>query len=167
MEAWLEDFRATIERAAAQLLAIPDDHAGLAKSEGKWSAKQIIGHLIDSATNNHQRFVRAQFTDHMVFPGYEQEAWVEVQRYNDEPWTQLVQLWRLYNLHLCHVMATVPETARTRSRGEHSLDRIAWQAVSESEPVTLDYFMRDYVAHLQHHLRQIFALSEPPALAGG
>jgi hypothetical protein len=166
MDDWLEDFRMTIESATGQLALISEDRATIPESEGKWSPKQIIGHLIDSAANNHQRFVRAQFTDHMVFPGYEQEAWVQVQRYNDEPWTQLVQLWRLYNLHLWHVMSLIPEAVRTKSRGSHTLDRIAWQTVSASEPATLEYFMRDYVAHLQHHLNQVF-LSEPPAVAGG
>ncbi len=157
MDNWLEEFRTTIESAAEQLALISEDRAGIPKAEGKWSSKQIVGHLIDSAANNHQRFVRAQFTDHMVFPGYEQEEWVQVQRYNDEPWTQLVELWRLYNLHLWHVMAAIPEAARTRSRNSHTLDRIAWQTVNENEPATLEYFMRDYVAHLQHHLDQVFA----------
>lgn len=65
-------------------MRIPEAAAAHALAEGQWSPKQIIGHLIDSAANNHQRFVRAQFTDDLVFPGYEQEAWVEVQHYNDE-----------------------------------------------------------------------------------
>jgi hypothetical protein len=159
MDDWLADFRTTIESATEQLLAMPEEQALVRKSEGKWSSKQIVGHLIDSAANNHQRFVRAQFTDDLVFPGYEQEAWVEAQRYNDEPWTQLVQLWRLYNLHLWHVMSAIPEAVRTRSRRSHTLDRVAWQTVAESEPATLEYFMRDYVAHLQHHLDQVFAAS--------
>ena len=157
MDDWLVEFNRTIESAARRLLAMSEEQAANPKAEGKWSSKQIIGHLIDSAANNHQRFVRAQFTDHMVFPGYEQEAWVEAQRYNDEPWLQLVQLWRLYNLHLLHVMSAIPEPVRTRSRGSHTLDRIAWQTVSASEPATLEYFMRDYVAHLEHHLGQVFA----------
>ena len=156
MTGWLEEFRKTIEHSSERLLSISEEQSKIARAEGKWSRKQIIGHLIDSAANNHQRFVRAQFTDHMVFPGYEQEAWVEVQHYNDEPWTQLVQLWRLYNLHLLHVMINTPDAVRSQSRGSHTLDRIAWQTVSQREPATLEYFMRDYVAHLQHHLNQVF-----------
>jgi hypothetical protein len=155
MNDWLEDFRQTIGSSTARLLLISEEQSQLAHAEGKWSAKQVIGHLIDSAANNHQRFVRAQFSDHLAFPGYDQEAWVDAQRYNDEPWSQLVEFWRLYNLHLLHVMSNIPEAVQTQSRGAHTLDRIAWQTVAETEPVTLEYFMRDYVAHLQHHLGQI------------
>lgn len=124
-------------------------------SPGKWSAKEIIGHLIDSAANNHQRFVRAQLTDELVFSGYQQEDWVRVQAYNQEPWQQLVQLWKHYNLHLMHVMSVVPEQARTVPRSTHNLDQIAWKTIAKNETVTLDYFMRDYVAHLKTHLAQI------------
>jgi len=157
MSDWLDDFRQTVEHAGEQLLLIPEGHAAIPRAAGKWSAKQVIGHLIDSAANNHQRFVRAQFSNDLVCPGYDQEVWVEVQRYNDEPWSRLVQLWRHYNLHLAHVMSVVPKAARTKLRTSHNLDRIAWQTVGTTEPVTLEYFMRDYVAHLQHHLDQIFA----------
>jgi hypothetical protein len=155
---WLEDFRRTVEHAGEQLLLIPEEQAALPKAAGKWSPKQIIGHLIDSAANNHQRFVRAIFDSVLVCPVYDQEEWVEVQRYNDESWSQLVQLWRNYNLHLAHVMIAMPEPARTQVRTLHNLDRIAWQTVSATEPVTLEYFMRDYVGHLKHHLNQIFEI---------
>jgi hypothetical protein len=76
MEDVIEDFRRTIEEAAARLLVISEEESRAPRAEGKWSSKEVVGHLIDSASNNHQRFVRAQFTDHLVFPGYEQEAWV-------------------------------------------------------------------------------------------
>ena len=153
---WIDDFRQTVDRAAAQLLLISEEQSALAPAEGKWSPKEIVGHLIDSASNNHQRFVRAQFTDDLVFPGYEQDDWVRVQRYNDEAWSQLVQLWRHYNLHLLHLMSNVPEQTLTKPRTRHNLHQLAWRTVSESETVTLEYFIRDYIQHLQHHLRQIF-----------
>ncbi|MDQ2855396.1 MAG: DinB family protein [Acidobacteriota bacterium] len=155
---WLDDFCRTVEHAGEQLLLITEEQAALPKAVGKWSPKQTIGHLIDSAANNHQRFVRAQFTDDLVCPAYDQDAWIEVQRYNEESWSQLVGLWQHYNLHLAHVMTAVAEQARTKLRTPHNLDRVAWQTVSTTEPVTLEYFMRDYVRHLQHHLDQIFAV---------
>jgi len=153
---WVDDFRRTIDHAGARLQEISEAHAATPPAAGKWSPKQIVGHLIDSAANNHQRFVRAQFSDDLVFPGYDQEAWVEVQRYNDESWSRLVQLWQNYNLHLCHLISKTPEVVRLKLRTSHNLDRIAWKTVSAAEPVTLEYFMRDYVAHLQNHLNQIF-----------
>jgi hypothetical protein len=153
----LEDFRRTIEEAGERLRHMPEALTRDPLSDGKWSAREVIGHLIDSASNNHQRFVRAQFTDELIFPPYEQEAWVSAQRYNDEPWSILVQLWESYNLHLLHVMSAIPAEMRTRLCRKHNLQRIAWETVSETEPVTLEFLMLDYIAHLKNHLKQIFA----------
>jgi hypothetical protein len=114
-----------------------------------------MGHLIDSASNNHQRFVRAQLQEQLVFPGYDQEAWVEVQAHGEAPWEELVALWSAFNLHLARVMEAVPDEVRLRPRTEHNLDVIAWKQVAPSSPATLDYFMADYVGHLEHHLKQV------------
>src|SRR3984893_4889687 len=156
MNDWIDAFRQTIDHASERLLQISEEQSEIGRAPGKWSPKEIIGHLIDSAANNHQRFVRAQFTDELVFPGYEQAEWVRVQRYSQRPWIELVELWRQYNLHLAHLMATIPEETRTKSRARHNLHQLAWQKIAENVPVTLEYFMRDYVGHLQHHLDQIF-----------
>ena len=161
MDQWIEAFRQTIDHSSERLLQISEEQSEIARESGKWSPKEIVGHLIDSATNNHQRFVRAQFTDDLIFPGYQQEQWVSVQRYSDRPWVQLVELWRQYNLHLVHVMSSIPLETRVKSRARHNLHQLAWQTVDENQPVTLEYFMRDYVGHLEHHLDQIF-LARPP-----
>ena len=108
-------FGYSVEDAATRMLAISEEESRVPRAEDKWSPKEIVGHLIDSASNNHQRFVRAQFTDHLVFPGYEQESWVRAQGYRDEPWPLLVELWRSFNLHLAHVMERSPEAARIHS----------------------------------------------------
>ena len=155
MEEFLKDFRQTIEATANQLLQISPEQSQVPRAAGKWSPKEILGHLIDSASNNHQRFVRAQFTDDLVFAGYEQEGWVRVQNYQGEEWSELVQLWRLYNRHLLHLMSLVPEETRMKLRHKHNLHQIASDSLSENEPVTLDWFMRDYVEHLKKHLTQI------------
>ena len=156
MQDALDDFRATIDAAAARLGALDEAEAARPRADGKWAAKQIIGHLIDSAANNHRRFVLAQLTDHLAFEGYQQNDWVRVQHYDAAPWAQLVALWQHYNLHLLHVMAHTPSEKLQMPCAQHTLDRIAWQTVSQSEPVTLEYLMRDYIGHLKHHLRQIF-----------
>ena len=155
MEDFLNDFRQTIETASNQLIQITPEHSQLPRAVGKWSPKEIIGHLIDSASNNHQRFVRAQFTDDLVFSGYEQEGWVRVQNYQGEEWTELVQLWRSYNQHILHLMSRVPEETRMKLRYKHNLHQLASESLSEAEPVTLDWFMRDYVDHMKKHLKQI------------
>jgi hypothetical protein len=155
MQDFLNDFRQTIKSASDALLQISPEKSRVPRAEGKWSPKEIIGHLIDSASNNHQRFVRAQFTDDLVFAGYEQEGWVRVQHYQNEDWAELVQLWRLYNQHILHLMSLVPEETRMKLRYKHNLHQIASDSLSENEPVTLDWFMRDYVEHMKKHLRQI------------
>jgi hypothetical protein len=155
MQEFLENFRQTINGASDQLLQISAEKSQLPRAEGKWSPKEIIGHLIDSASNNHQRFVRAQFTDDLLFAGYEQEGWVRVQNYQGEDWADLVHLWRLYNQHILNVMSLVPEETRMKLRYQHNLHQIASDALSEDEPVTLDWFMRDYVEHMKKHLKQI------------
>jgi hypothetical protein len=155
MQDFLNDFRGTVEAAANALLQIPIAQSQTPRAAGKWSPKEIIGHLIDSASNNHQRFVRAQFTDDLVFAGYEQEGWVRAQNYQGEDWIDLVQLWRLYNQHILHLISVVPEDTRMKLRHKHNLHQIASDNLSENEPVTLDWFMRDYVDHMKKHLRQI------------
>lgn len=145
----------TVNRAADQLRALPEAQADRA-IDGQWSAKQLLGHLIDSAANNHQRFVRAQFTNDLVFQGYAQEDWIRVQYYVDEPWSAMIDFWQLYNLHLAHVIAHIPDDILTQPRHPHTLDKIAWQVVPADQPATLDYLIRDYIGHLQDHLKQLF-----------
>src|SRR5215218_5819838 len=110
----LDDFVRTIEEASARLLSLTDAEASVPLAEGKWSAKEVIGHLVDSASNNHQRFVRAQLRENLVFEGYAQDEWVRVQSYGEEAWPLLVNLWKLYNLHLAHVCRAAPEQERLR-----------------------------------------------------
>src|SRR5262245_38376858 len=153
---FLNDFEHTIEATASRLLSLSDEQTREVQAKDKWTRKQVLGHLIDSAANNHQRFVKAQFTNALVFPGYEQERWVDVQHYNDEEWSQLVQLWKSYNLHLAHLASFISSEVLESERTEHNLDVIAWQALKKDEPATLEYFIRDYAGHMNHHLNQIF-----------
>lgn len=150
------NFRQLVCDAAPRLLSLSEEITALPLGPGKWSCKETIGHLIDSATNNHQRFVRAQFTNDLVFHGYDQEQWVISQHYNDEPWEHLINLWKLYNLHLAHIMDGVSPEIRDQLRTEHTLDKIAFRTVEASVPASLDYLMRDYIEHLKNHLDQIF-----------
>ena len=150
---WL---RSAVRRAKERLLAIDENLSEKRPAPGKWSPKELIGHLIDSASNNHQRFVRAQFQDHLIFPGYQQNAWVESQHYQESNWSDLIELWAHFNLHLARVIDLIPDTIRYHEHIEHNLDHIAWKTIPANRPATLEYFMRDYVGHLEHHLRQIW-----------
>lgn len=155
MNEWLEDFKATIESAAPRLLQITEAQSEQPRAEDHWSSKQIIGHLIDSAANNHARFVLGQIKGDLVFGGYEQNSWVQIQHYQEAPWFQLVDLWRAYNLHLLHVMSWAAPDKLHHRCVQHSLQTIAFETVNKSEPATLEYLMKDYVVHLKHHLNQI------------
>lgn len=147
--------RTALAAAEPLLRGISDSQSAEPLAPGKWSARQVIGHLIDSAGNNHQRFVRAGLQDDMIFPGYAQEQWVELQRYQQAPWPELLTLWSAFNRHLADVMAAIPSEARERVRSRHNLDEIATYPPAHPAEATLEYFMRDYVDHLERHLRQI------------
>jgi hypothetical protein len=140
-----EQLRQSVSEYLPKLKEISESDAATRHGD-KWSPKEIIGHLIDSAVNNHQRFVRAQLVDPLVSPAYEQDAWVTVQKYQHRSWQDLLSFWEHYNRHLAHVIDAVP--AR----------RLHTQCIiGENAPVTLDFLMTDYVHHLRHHLEQIFA----------
>lgn len=152
---FVAEFERTVEAEAARLGALSEEESGRRPAPGRWSAKETVGHLIDSAANNHQRFVRAQNRPDLDFPGYEQDEWIAAQHYQSAPWPRLVELWRLYNLHLAHLCARIPDSELRRPRHPHSLDRIAFRLVPAGQPATLEYLVRDYFDHLRHHLAQI------------
>jgi hypothetical protein len=137
----LEEIVASVH---AGLKAVNAEAAALHPSVGQWSPKEIVGHLIDSASNNHQRFVRLLEDGELTFPPYAQEAWVRLQVYNDADWNTLLSLWRTYNLHLAHLIRQVPA------------ERLACCCtLGGQDSVTLKFLIEDYLAHLQLHLKQI------------
>jgi len=152
---YVVELATSVEKATPMLLGISAELSARRPAPGKWSAREIVGHLIDSASNNHQRFVRARWQDHLKFEGYAQDAWVAAQQYQDAPWPELVALWGSFNRHLARVMTAVPPSVLTRAHHDHNLHQLAWRPVPQHEPATLDYFMRDYVEHLKHHLNQV------------
>jgi hypothetical protein len=155
MSEWLNDFRQTIDSASGRLLEIDEAKSEQPRAEDRWSSKQIIGHLIDSAANNHARFVLGQLKDDLVFPGYDQEGWVRTNHYQERAWSELIQLWRSYNLHLHHLMTHADREKLNTPCTLHTLQEIAFKTVPKAEPVTLAYLMKDYVDHMKHHLAQI------------
>ena len=136
--------RDTANRFSRELLAADPAAAARRPQPGAWSAKEVLGHLIDSAANNHQRFVRAQQADALMLPGYEQNHWVESQGYQAADWSHLVTLWGHLNLHLADVIARIPPATYGVSC-----------VIGDSKPMTLEVLVVDYLRHLEHHAAQI------------
>jgi hypothetical protein len=133
-----------IDSAEAGLRQVSEIDSMTPVLAGGWSRKQVIGHLIDSASNNHQRFVRAMLADALEFPGYDQAGNVRAQAVQEADWLLLVSLWASYNRYLAHILAQLPED---------KLEMVC--RIGAREPVTLKFLAEDYLAHLLHHLRQI------------
>lgn len=139
-----QELKEIVRTAGIQLPKINEKDSGAKSSKLEWSKKEILGHLIDSAANNHQRFVRAVYQAADQFPTYDQNRWVEVQRYEDASWEALVGLWVAYNNHLSHIIENIPGEA------ESSPCNIGKE---KTEPLNL--VVKDYLHHLRHHLGDI------------
>jgi hypothetical protein len=134
----------TVDAAAPRLRALSDRQAMRTRGAGKWVIKEILGHLIDSAANNQQRFVRARAADPLIFPGYDQSDWVEAHGYRARPWSELVEIWIAYNTQIAQIISSTPAARRAvRCR------------IGDNQEVTLEALMNDYVRHTEHHLAQI------------
>ena len=140
------DIKNAIEVACKKLQSLTEDVVNKRPTPSDWSAKEVVGHLIDSASNNHQRFVRLQITDGLTFPdyGHDNDAWVKIQRYQDVSWDDLLCLWQGLNRHLARIIRDV---------NDKCIDHI-W-VVDEDNTITLGELMNDYLRHLKIHIVQI------------
>jgi hypothetical protein len=150
MRSVADQLSATVRAAKPRLLSISDARASEKPYGEKWSLKEILGHLVDSAANNHQRIVRMQETSDIGVFRYAQQHWVEFQKYNSRPWEAIVELWFQYNLHLAHVIGEVDPKLL-----EHVCD------MGYARPATLAFVIEDYMRHLDHHLVQVFSEMDP------
>lgn len=139
------ELRSLVDRQEPVFLAWPEAPTGQPPQAGKWSQKEILGHLIDSAVNNHQRIVRMQKAPLLEFPNYQQNDWVALNHYATRSWAELVALWAALNRHLAHVI--------------HRLDPAALHHVwhDGSDRFDLAFVVEDYLVHLRHHLDQLMA----------
>lgn len=135
----LQDFRSRVEQLHTMLEQTDEGMVTIQLSEDAWSLKEILGHLIDSAANNHQRFIRLQQGNLEGYPAYDGERWIKIQRYNDAEWCLLTDLWLKYNQLLLWVIECLPEDCSTNS----------WSL--ERETHTLEWLVNDYYRHLSWH----------------
>ena len=139
-------FRAQLNNLQATLLKVSPALADKPWRPGGWTRKQIVGHLLDSAANNRQRFVRATIDGRYAGPGYAQDDWVVIHGYADQSWDDLLRWWTAEHEILMAVVDRIPE------------DRFSAQCrVGDGDPLTLRFLIEDYIAHQQHHFKQITA----------
>ena len=136
--------RAILAALPGRLAAISNERAGAKPAPESWSAKQELGHLIDSAANNHQRIVRAQLENNLALPSYDGDRWVDIHGYQNREWSDLIASWRNGNSQLLAAAEAAPQEAWS-----HLL------TVGDSEPLTLGFVLDDYVVHMASHLRHI------------
>jgi hypothetical protein len=136
--------RDLLQRVPDRLNKLSKDAVENKSAPSAWSPKEELGHLLDSAANNHQRIVRAQFEDKLAMPGYEQNRWAAVHAYQRRDWAELIDLWQAFNRQLLAAAEAVPDSAWSNTL-----------TVAGSAPLTLQFVFDDYVVHMLHHLGHI------------
>ena len=139
----------TVETEMPWLARLPEEIITGKQNKQNRTVKQLLGHLVDSASNNHQRIVRMQYNETLEFPDYTQDndRWIAVQDYQHANWKNLLGLWKYYNLHLAHLIGCVgPEKSKNR-----------WTDYEGNE-ITLQQMIEGYVWHLHLHLGEIHEL---------
>ena len=146
-----EELIRTVHHEYAFLAGIPEALAAEPPGKDRWSIKQTVGHLIDSASNNHQRMVRLQYTERLRFPDYTKanESWVSIQAYQNENWQYLLELWKYFNLHIAHVIQNADGASLLHT----------WLN-DEGEGVSLESMFTGYLEHFALHLRDIHMMAE-------
>ena len=138
------DLSHVIERELPNLRKLTGEQASVPRGPGKWTAKEELGHLIDSAANNHIRFVRGALEPQFEGPGYSQDEWVRLHGYGNMPWDTIVDLWVQYNSLLGRLVGNIPE------------DRLKTLClIGSNAAVTLEFLIEDYILHMQHHIDQL------------
>ena len=144
-----QSLKETTEREAPLLGAMTEAKAAERPTATSWSRKEELGHLLDSAVNNHVRFVRASLEEEFQGAGYEQDGWVRAHGYHDLPWATLVDLWQRHNELLCEVVKRIaPAKLATPCK------------IGGNSPVTLGFLIEDYILHMQHHLDHVLGRAQ-------
>jgi DinB family protein len=150
--------RAAIDEGAALFEGVSEDRTARRPASGAWCAREVIGHLIDSACNNQRRFIINQQAERLSVDPYEQEQWVSLSHYAETPASLLVPTWRAYNSHVARVIEHMPDEVLHRPRGPIGSYRFPYVTYQTSESATLRDLVEDYVGHIHHHFKQLRSL---------
>jgi hypothetical protein len=140
----LSMLRAAIRSVPEALLRMHDQVAAEIPPPDKWSRRQELGHLLDSAANNHQRIVRAQLEAQPAMPGYDGDRWVDLHDYQHRDWKELIGIWSALNSQLLAAAEAAIPSASARTC-----------TIAGSEPMTISFIVDDYVEHMLHHLQHV------------
>ena len=133
-----------IDQHFAALQSVTENEMILKPSPSKWSKKEILGHMVDSAQNNIRRFIVAQYEENPKI-GYNQDKWVAIADYQHYNSADLINLWYLLNKHIVVILKNVTDEMAQRKSQTEELHTIEWLA-------------KDYIKHLLHHLHQVLEL---------
>lgn len=157
---YIDSFRDTIERSFSLL----SDEIKFVSQEGmpskKWSTKETLGHLIDSAIINYTRFLSALEKEDLVFSKYPENKYVTIQKYEQRDWNELAALWKDLNIHIAELVSNIPAEKLEKMTIAHNFDEICWKPVGENEKTNLIYLIKDYIGHMEHHLDQIIKVEK-------
>jgi len=153
--AYHEILTSIIESSLSLLSQISDEAYNRKEDPSRWSKKELLGHLIDSAYNNHQRFMRAARQDNLQFRGYAQDSWVQMNGYQQREPSEIIELWSSSNRHLAILISNLSEEVLSRRTIDHNFDKICMNLLQTKENTSLSYLIWDYIFHLEHHLVQL------------
>lgn len=139
-------FASALQQIEAELAALPETLADVPWRSGGWTRKQIVGHMVDSAANNHQRFVRAAIDGSYAGPDYAQQEWVNAHGYEAQSWPTLLRWWQCQHQILAAVVERIPDERLNANC-----------TVGSGTAVTLDFLITDYLRHQRWHLDQLKA----------
>ena len=148
MERTAQELQQIVNKFTESIGSLTEKEFSQKPRSDKWSKKEVVGHLVDSAQNNLRRFICGQYETTPPHIIYEQEFWVRANGYGNMSSQDVIQLWRLINLQICTVIRSMPAANRTR----------LCNTGKESESLhTLEWLASDYVKHLKHHLNQVIS----------
>ena len=144
-----------IENGSKRIREIDGETMLVKPSDEKWSKNEILGHLVDSAIINYQRIMLAQLKEDLIFDGYDQVNWVQLNEYRSRNTEEILKIWEAINTHISQVVSTIPESTMNRKTVHHNFDKISMQVLRKGEESNLHYLIWDYIFHVEHHLAQI------------
>lgn len=149
MEAVIRELKEIVESFSKKFSQISDQDFSAKPNPAKWSRKEVVGHLIDSAQNNLRRFIVSQY-DNQPNIVYQQDFWVQANNYQQTKKEDVIQLWRFINLQIAAVLSSMPKE-------NHS--RICNTGKGSPELHTIEWLAADYVKHMKHHINQVIVSS--------